>query len=118
MLRFCVVKVAYALDVPWYASLPRVETRFYIDQYGGESDVWIGKTLYRYFALSSHNNISFPTQTTPLYSKWILDSILLHILTKFIIRPKIKSNYETAHVQRFCASLYLHIILDFFFLNS
>jgi len=55
MLRFCVVKVAYALDVPWYASLPRVETRFYIDQYGGESDVWIGKTLYRYFALSSHS---------------------------------------------------------------
>ncbi|KAK7396372.1 hypothetical protein VNO78_17330 [Psophocarpus tetragonolobus] len=40
-------EVAYALDVPWYASLPRVETRFYIDQYGGESDVWIGKTLYR-----------------------------------------------------------------------
>ncbi|KAL2320957.1 hypothetical protein Fmac_029926 [Flemingia macrophylla] len=40
-------EVAYALDVPWYANLPRVETRFYIDQYGGESDVWIGKTLYR-----------------------------------------------------------------------
>ncbi|CAJ1904862.1 unnamed protein product [Sphenostylis stenocarpa] len=40
-------EVAYALDVPWYASLPRVETRFYIDQYGGENDVWIGKTLYR-----------------------------------------------------------------------
>ncbi|KAL9331780.1 hypothetical protein ACSQ67_001390 [Phaseolus vulgaris] len=40
-------EVTYALDVPWYASLPRVETRFYIDQYGGEGDVWIGKTLYR-----------------------------------------------------------------------
>ncbi|XP_019426487.1 PREDICTED: ent-copalyl diphosphate synthase, chloroplastic-like isoform X2 [Lupinus angustifolius] len=40
-------EVAYALDVPWYANLPRVETRFYIDQYGGENDVWIGKTLYR-----------------------------------------------------------------------
>lgn len=40
-------EVGYALDVPWYASLPRVETRFYIDQYGGENDVWIGKTLYR-----------------------------------------------------------------------
>ncbi|XP_012568797.1 ent-copalyl diphosphate synthase, chloroplastic-like isoform X1 [Cicer arietinum] len=42
-------EVAYALDVPWYANLSRVETRFYIDQYGGESDVWIGKTLYRWY---------------------------------------------------------------------
>ncbi|XP_047172764.1 ent-copalyl diphosphate synthase 1-like [Vigna umbellata] len=40
-------EVSYALDVPWYASLPRVETRFYLEQYGGSSDVWIGKTLYR-----------------------------------------------------------------------
>nr|AGF69544.1 ent-copalyl diphosphate synthase [Salvia miltiorrhiza] len=40
-------EVGYALDVPWYASLPRVETRFYLEQYGGEDDAWIGKTLYR-----------------------------------------------------------------------
>ncbi|XP_009627025.1 ent-copalyl diphosphate synthase 1 [Nicotiana tomentosiformis] len=40
-------EVGYALDVPWYASLPRVETRFFLEQYGGEDDVWIGKTLYR-----------------------------------------------------------------------
>nr|QEV81854.1 terpene synthase 15 [Prunella vulgaris] len=40
-------EVGYALDVPWYASLPRVEARFYLQQYGGEDDVWIGKTLYR-----------------------------------------------------------------------
>ncbi|XP_042014834.1 ent-copalyl diphosphate synthase, chloroplastic-like isoform X1 [Salvia splendens] len=40
-------EVGYALDVPWYASLARVETRFYLEQYGGEDDVWIGKTLYR-----------------------------------------------------------------------
>ncbi|XP_031110973.1 (-)-kolavenyl diphosphate synthase TPS28, chloroplastic isoform X2 [Ipomoea triloba] len=40
-------EVGYALDVPWYASLPRVETRLYLEQYGGEDDVWIGKTLYR-----------------------------------------------------------------------
>nr|UVE15959.1 ent-copalyl diphosphate synthase [Leonurus japonicus] len=40
-------EVGFALDVPWYASLPRVETRFYLEQYGGEDDVWIGKTLYR-----------------------------------------------------------------------
>ncbi|PRQ26098.1 putative ent-copalyl diphosphate synthase [Rosa chinensis] len=39
-------KVGYALDFPWYASLPRLETIFYIEQYGGEDDVWIGKTLY------------------------------------------------------------------------
>nr|QWD59162.1 ent-copalyl diphosphate synthase [Aconitum carmichaelii] len=40
-------EVGYALDVPWYASLPRIETRFYLEQYGGKDDVWIGKTLYR-----------------------------------------------------------------------
>ncbi|XP_055831297.1 ent-copalyl diphosphate synthase 1 [Solanum dulcamara] len=40
-------EVGYALDVPWYASLPRLETRFFLEQYGGEEDVWIGKTLYR-----------------------------------------------------------------------
>ncbi|XP_042491513.1 ent-copalyl diphosphate synthase 1-like isoform X2 [Macadamia integrifolia] len=40
-------EVDYALDFPWYASLPRIEARFYIEQYGGDNDVWIGKTLYR-----------------------------------------------------------------------
>ncbi|KAL1825946.1 ent-copalyl diphosphate synthase 5 isoform X2 [Daucus carota subsp. sativus] len=40
-------EVGYALDTPWYASLPRLETSFFLDQYGGEDDVWIGKTLYR-----------------------------------------------------------------------
>ncbi|KAL0418737.1 UNVERIFIED_CONTAM: ent-copalyl diphosphate synthase 2, chloroplastic [Sesamum radiatum] len=40
-------EVGYALDVPWYASLPRLETRFFLEQYGGDDDVWIGKTLYR-----------------------------------------------------------------------
>ncbi|XP_058211642.1 ent-copalyl diphosphate synthase 1-like [Rhododendron vialii] len=40
-------EVGYALDVPWYANLPRVEARFYLEHYGGEDDVWIGKTLYR-----------------------------------------------------------------------
>nr|AER58181.1 copalyl pyrophosphate synthase 1 [Stevia ovata] len=40
-------EVGYALDVPWYASLPRLEARYYLEQYGGDDDVWIGKTLYR-----------------------------------------------------------------------
>nr|UZM18092.1 ent-copalyl diphosphate synthase [Gymnaconitum gymnandrum] len=40
-------EVGYALDFPWSASLPRIETRVYLEQYGGENDVWIGKTLYR-----------------------------------------------------------------------
>ncbi|CAL5066376.1 unnamed protein product [Urochloa decumbens] len=40
-------EVGYALDFPWRASLPRIETRFYLEQYGGSSDVWIGKVLYR-----------------------------------------------------------------------
>nr|QMW69082.1 terpene synthase 2 [Callicarpa americana] len=40
-------EVAYALDVPFYASLPRLEARFFLEHYGGGDDVWIGKTLYR-----------------------------------------------------------------------
>ena len=44
-------QVGYALDTPWYASLPRLETSFFLDQYGGEDDVWIGKTLYRYIQI-------------------------------------------------------------------
>ncbi|KAF5189238.1 Copalyl diphosphate synthase, partial [Thalictrum thalictroides] len=40
-------EVNYYMDVPWYANLPRIETRHYIDQYGGDDDVWIAKTLYR-----------------------------------------------------------------------
>ncbi|XP_057474257.1 ent-copalyl diphosphate synthase 1-like [Actinidia eriantha] len=49
-------EVGYALDVPWNASLPRLETRFYLEQYGGEDDVWIGKTLYR---MSNVNNNTY-----------------------------------------------------------
>ncbi|KAM7503078.1 hypothetical protein LguiB_001982 [Lonicera macranthoides] len=40
-------EVGYALDMPFFANLPRLETRIYIEQYGGEEDVWIGKTLYQ-----------------------------------------------------------------------
>nr|UNZ93479.1 isokolavenyl diphosphate synthase [Scutellaria baicalensis] len=45
-------EVAYGLDVPFYASLPRLEARFYVDQYGGGDDVWIGKALYRMLNVS------------------------------------------------------------------
>ncbi|CAN6483648.1 unnamed protein product [Victoria cruziana] len=40
-------EVEYTLDFPMYASLPRVETRFYLDIYGGEHDIWIGKSFFR-----------------------------------------------------------------------
>ncbi|KAL6634600.1 hypothetical protein ACP70R_027271 [Stipagrostis hirtigluma subsp. patula] len=40
-------EVGYALDFPWRVSLPRIETRMYLEQYGGSADVWIGKVLYR-----------------------------------------------------------------------
>jgi ent-copalyl diphosphate synthase len=41
-------EVAYGLDFPWKANLPRVETRMYLEQYGGSDNVWIGKVLHRY----------------------------------------------------------------------
>ncbi|KAJ0786034.1 putative ent-copalyl diphosphate synthase [Helianthus annuus] len=47
-------EVEYVLEVPWYASLPRLEARYYLEQYGGENDVWIAKTLYRYGYMASY----------------------------------------------------------------
>ncbi|KAF9601572.1 hypothetical protein IFM89_020428 [Coptis chinensis] len=49
-------EVGYALDIPWYASLPRIEARFYLQQYGGKDDIWIGKILYR---MSNVNNDAY-----------------------------------------------------------
>nr|A0A075FA51.1 RecName: Full=(+)-copalyl diphosphate synthase 3, chloroplastic; Short=MvCPS3; Flags: Precursor [Marrubium vulgare]AIE77092.1 (+)-copalyl diphosphate synthase [Marrubium vulgare] len=40
-------EIKVGLEMPWYATLPRVETSYYIHHYGGGDDVWIGKTLYR-----------------------------------------------------------------------
>ncbi|KAL7102177.1 hypothetical protein ACP275_08G103000 [Erythranthe tilingii] len=40
-------EIKIVLEMPWYASLPRVVTRYYLHQYGGGDDVWIGKVLYR-----------------------------------------------------------------------
>ncbi|KAK1629593.1 hypothetical protein QYE76_003908 [Lolium multiflorum] len=46
-------EIGYALDLPWRASLPRIETRMYLEQYGGSGDVWIAKVLYRMFLISN-----------------------------------------------------------------
>ncbi|KAG8375381.1 hypothetical protein BUALT_Bualt10G0094100 [Buddleja alternifolia] len=46
-------EIEYGLQMPWYANLPRVENRFYLEHYGGGSDVWIGKTLYRMEEISN-----------------------------------------------------------------
>ncbi|KAE8660652.1 Ent-copalyl diphosphate synthase [Hibiscus syriacus] len=52
-------EVGYALRFPWHASLPRVESRFYIQQYGGEDDIWIGKTLYRMPYVNNNTYLEF-----------------------------------------------------------
>ncbi|KAK9137312.1 hypothetical protein Sjap_007906 [Stephania japonica] len=48
------VEVQYYLEVPFHACLPHIETIYYIDQYGGDSDVWIGKVLYRMYNVSNN----------------------------------------------------------------
>lgn len=45
-------EVEYALSVPWYASLERIENRIYIDQYGVD-DTWIAKTSYKIPCISN-----------------------------------------------------------------
>nr|UPQ49775.1 kolavenol synthase [Odontoschisma prostratum] len=39
-------EVEYALETPWYCSVPLVDTAAYLDHYGPD-DIWIGKSLYR-----------------------------------------------------------------------
>ncbi|KAL0330185.1 UNVERIFIED_CONTAM: (+)-copalyl diphosphate synthase 3, chloroplastic [Sesamum radiatum] len=46
-------EIRIGLKMPWYASLPRIETRFYLQHYTGADDVWIGKTLYRMEEISN-----------------------------------------------------------------
>ncbi|XP_042004603.1 copalyl diphosphate synthase CPS1, chloroplastic-like [Salvia splendens] len=40
-------EIKLGLEMPWLATLPRVEAKYYIQYYAGSGDVWIGKTLYR-----------------------------------------------------------------------
>ncbi|KAG6418804.1 hypothetical protein SASPL_121009 [Salvia splendens] len=35
------------LEMPWYATLPRVEAAYYLQHYGGYANVWFAKTLYK-----------------------------------------------------------------------
>nr|WCR39981.1 terpene synthase class II ent-copalyl diphosphate synthase [Tectona grandis] len=46
-------EIRTALEMPWYASLPRVEAKYYLQHYGGSSDVWIAKVLYRIADISN-----------------------------------------------------------------
>ncbi|KAF9614680.1 hypothetical protein IFM89_019808 [Coptis chinensis] len=48
-------EVEYNLCVPWYANLSLIETRYYLDQYGADDDVWIGKVLYRMYNVSNNH---------------------------------------------------------------
>nr|UZM18090.1 ent-labda-8,13E-dienyl diphosphate synthase [Gymnaconitum gymnandrum] len=51
-------EVQYYMDVPWYASLPRLETRYYLEVYGGDEDLWIGKVLYRMYNVCNKNYLN------------------------------------------------------------
>ncbi|XP_058073719.1 ent-copalyl diphosphate synthase 1 [Magnolia sinica] len=83
-------EVGYALDFPWYTSLPRIETRFYLEQYGGEDDVWIGKTLYRMPYVNNNVYLELAkldfNQCQALHQlewreieKWYVESVLMNL---------------------------------------
>ncbi|KAH6757392.1 hypothetical protein C2S52_023458 [Perilla frutescens var. hirtella] len=40
-------EIRLGLEMPWYATLPRVEARYYMQHYAGSDEVWIGKNLFR-----------------------------------------------------------------------
>ncbi|KAJ4768861.1 Isopimaradiene synthase [Rhynchospora pubera] len=59
-------EVSRALQVPWTMSLERLEAREYIKNYG-DNDIWIAKTLYRWWIISGFEDSSIskakPTET-------------------------------------------------------
>ncbi|GJU79314.1 copalyl pyrophosphate synthase 2 [Tanacetum coccineum] len=105
-------EVGYALDVPWYASLPRLEARYYLEQYGGDDDVWIGKTLYRWYALlnmegSSYKNLlwSYYEAAASIFEPerynerlaWAKTTVLLETITSIFT----KSQFSNVDMQAF-----------------
>ncbi|KAL7143535.1 hypothetical protein ABFS83_08G197600 [Erythranthe nasuta] len=46
-------EIRIGLEMPWYASLPRVVTRYYLQHYGAGDEVWIGKVFYRMHEISN-----------------------------------------------------------------
>ncbi|GLJ48427.1 hypothetical protein SUGI_1022160 [Cryptomeria japonica] len=45
-------EVEYVLRYPWHRSLPRLEARSYVEQYGA-NDVWLGKSMYLMYCISN-----------------------------------------------------------------
>nr|AFE61356.1 copalyl diphosphate synthase [Taiwania cryptomerioides] len=45
-------EVEYVLRYPWHRSLPRLEARSYVEQYGA-NDVWLGKSMYLMYNVSN-----------------------------------------------------------------
>ncbi|CAM0942797.1 unnamed protein product [Alopecurus aequalis] len=81
-------EVGYALDLPWKASLPRIETRMYLEQYGGNNDVWIAKVLYRMFLIN--NDILLQTAKADFSDFQQLCRLELHGLKKWCTRKNLE----------------------------
>ncbi|XP_048567132.1 ent-copalyl diphosphate synthase AN1, chloroplastic-like [Triticum urartu] len=81
-------EVQYTLDFPWYANLPRLEARTYLDQYGGSDDVWIGKTLYRMPLVN--NNTYLELARLDFNSCQVLHQLEWHGLQKWFTRSGLK----------------------------
>nr|QWV53997.1 copalyl diphosphate synthase-like 1 [Chamaecyparis formosensis] len=45
-------EVEYVLRYPWHRSLPRLEAKNYVEQYGA-NDVWLGKSMYLMYNVSN-----------------------------------------------------------------
>nr|AVW89185.1 copalyl diphosphate synthase 3 [Andrographis paniculata] len=46
-------EIRAGLEMPWYGTMPRVETRYYLQHYAGGDEVWLAKTLYRMEEISN-----------------------------------------------------------------
>ncbi|KAL0458127.1 UNVERIFIED_CONTAM: Kolavenyl diphosphate synthase TPS5, chloroplastic [Sesamum latifolium] len=111
-------EVGYALEVPWYASLPRLETRFFLEQYGGDGDVWIGKTLYRWcrncgleeFGLSERSLLQayyiaaasiFEPEKSGERLAWAKTAVLVETIVSHFDRQQLSREQKQAFINEF-----------------
>ncbi|XP_035842765.1 ent-copalyl diphosphate synthase, chloroplastic isoform X2 [Helianthus annuus] len=112
-------EVGYAINIPWYASLPRLETRYYLEQYGGEDDVWIGKTLYRWYHKSGIEKFETSNITSLLVSyylavasifepersaeriAWTKTAILVQTISSYFDSSQLSNEDRTAFLDEF-----------------
>nr|UPQ49788.1 ent-isopimara 8,15 diene synthase [Vittaria appalachiana] len=71
-------EVEYSLSHPWIQSLPRIETRNFIENYGVK-DAWIAKSLYKMKFINNETYVNL-AKVDYNYCQFLLQKEMAHIL--------------------------------------